>query len=72
MTAKELETTKFNSQVLNAIMSHVSDKEFKKILNCTTSKQAWDVLIVIFEGTSTMKSSKIQRQLTDFETITME
>ena len=29
-------------------------------------------MIVIFEGTTTVKSSKIQRLMTDFETITMK
>ena len=54
-TARELEAARWNSQGLNAILSHVTQEEFKKISNCTTSKQAWDVLTVIFEGTSTVK-----------------
>src|ERR1700733_311044 len=50
-TARELEAARWNSQGLNAILSHVTQEEFKKISNCITSKQAWDVLTVIFEGT---------------------
>ena len=71
-TAKELEADKFNSQGLNAIMGHVSEEEFKKISNCTTSKQAWDMLTVIFYGTQTVKSFKIQRCMINFETIMMK
>ena len=53
-------------------MGHVSEEEFKKISSCTTSKQALDILTVIVEGTTTAKSSKIQRHMIDFETITMK
>ena len=37
-STKEVEVAKFNSQGLNAIMTHVFEEEFKKISNCTTFK----------------------------------
>ena len=56
----EIELAKWNSKDLNAIQSHVTEDEFKKIATCETSKEALEILEVIYEGTNTVKNSKIQ------------
>ena len=47
----------------------VPPKEFKRISMCDTSKEAWEIFCVTREGTQKVKSSKLQRLITDFEII---
>ena len=67
----DLNRSKWNNQGLNAIKSTVTDEEFRKISNYTTSKEAWDILQVVHEGTNTVNNSKVQRLTTDLENIKM-
>ena len=63
--------SKWNSLGHNAISCSISEEVFKKIYVCTTSKQAYDTLAIIHEGTNTVKNSKIKRLTTDFENVMM-
>ena len=47
----------------------MTEDEFKKIATCETSKEAWEILEVVYEGTNTVKNSKIQRLTSNFEMI---
>lgn len=67
----ELYKSRCNSKGLNVIQCSVSEDEFRKISNCKTFKHASDILQVVFEGTTTVKNSKIQRLTTGFENIKM-
>ena len=40
-------------------------------MTCETSKEAWDILTLTHEGTSTIRASKLQNLTTQFETIRM-
>ena len=51
----DLNNSKWNNQGLNAIQCNVTKEEFRKILNCTTSKQAQDILNVFHEGINIVK-----------------
>ena len=53
-------------------MSAVTNEEFKKISSTETAKEAWIVLQKTYEGTKTVKDSKLQRLITSFEEIKME
>ena len=61
-----------NAKALNAIFCAVSADEFKRICNCTTAKEAWDIFETTHEGTSTVKRSKLQLLTTQFENMKME
>ena len=61
-----------NAKTLNAICCTVSSDEFQRILTCATAKEAWDILEVTHEGTSTVRRSKLQLLTTKFENIRME
>lgn len=63
--------SKWNNYGLNATQCNVMEEDFRKISNCTNSKQAWDILHVVHEGTNTVYNSKIQRLTTDFKNIKM-
>jgi len=40
----EIKTANFNSRVLNALFSTVTNEEFKKIFSTETAKEAWTIL----------------------------
>ena len=39
-----MKATNFNSRVLNALFSAVSNEEFKKVSSTETAKEAWIIL----------------------------
>jgi len=57
-TEKEFRWSTYNSRGLNAISGHVTPDEFRRIMMCTTSKEAWDILQLTHEGTNAVKESK--------------
>ena len=67
-----IKATNFNSRALNALFSVVTNKEFKKISFTETTKEAWTILQITFEGTKVVKDSKFQRLNMSFEEIKME
>ncbi|XP_068312504.1 COP1-interactive protein 1-like [Pyrus communis] len=61
----------FNQRALNALFTAVSPEQFNYISKCTTAKEAWDILEVTYEGNSTVKESKLQNLIMQFENIKM-
>ena len=47
-------------------------EEFKKISSTKTAKEAWIILQTTYEGTKTVKDSKLQRLTMSFEEIKIE
>ncbi|XP_012855774.1 PREDICTED: uncharacterized protein LOC105975143 [Erythranthe guttata] len=68
----EILLANYNSRALNAIFSGVDDNQFKLIASCESAKRAWEILQVTYEGTSTVRTSKLQMLATKFENLKME
>ena len=68
----KIKAANFNSRVLNALFSVVTNEEFKKISSIETTKEAWAILQTTYEGTKAVKDSKVQRLTMSFEDIKME
>ena len=68
----KIKAINFNSRVLNALFSAVTNEEFKKISSTETAKEAWIILQTTYEGTKAVKDLKLQRLTTSFEEIKME
>ena len=68
----KIKVANFNSRALNALFSVVMNEEFKKTSSTETAKEAWTIPQTTYEGTKTIKDSKIQRLTTSFEEIKME
>ncbi|XP_012856995.1 PREDICTED: uncharacterized protein LOC105976262 [Erythranthe guttata] len=68
----EILLANYNSRALNAIFSGVDDNQFKLITSCESAKRAWEILQVTYEGTSTVRTSKLQMLATKFENLKME
>ena len=63
--------SKANAKTLVSIFNGVCQDEFHRIENCTCTKEAWDILQATYEGTFTVKVSKLQMLTTKFENIKM-
>ena len=68
------EKTKSNctNKAINAIYNEVTSAEFHRIFACSNAKAAWDLLKTDYEGTDTIKQTKLQNLTTAFETIRMK
>ena len=62
----KIKAANFNSRALNALFSVVTNEEFKKISLTETAKKAWTILQTTYEGTKSIKDSKLQRLTTSF------
>jgi hypothetical protein len=49
-----------NTKALNTIFAVVGPNEFKLISTCKSAKDAWENLQTVYEGTSTVRLSKLQ------------
>ncbi|KAK2421589.1 gag-protease polyprotein [Trifolium repens] len=61
-----------NSKALNAIFNGVDKNMFRLIKQCTVAKDAWDILKVTHEGTTKVKSSRLQLLTSKFESLRMK
>ena len=55
----KIKAINFNSRALNALFSAVTNEEFKKISSTKTTKEAWTILQITYEGTKAIKDSKL-------------
>ena len=67
----KIKEANFNSRVLNALFSAVTNEKFKKISSTETTKEVWTILQTTYEGTKAVKDSKLQRLNMSFEEINM-
>ena len=68
----KIKAANFNSKALNALLSAVTNEEFKKITSTETVQEAWTILQTTYKGTKSIKDLKLQRLTTSFEEIKME
>ena len=68
----KIKAANFNSRALNALLSVVTNEEFKKISSTETVKESWTILQTTYEGTKVVKDLKFQRLTTSFEEIKIE
>jgi len=70
-SAAEDELALGNSKALNALFNGVNKNMFRVIKQCTVAKDAWEILKTAHEGTTKVKSAKIQLLTTKFENLKM-
>ena len=63
----KIKVANFNSRALNALLSAVTNEEFKKIFSIEIAKEAYTIFQTTYEGTKAIKDSKLQRLTTSFE-----
>ena len=55
----KIKAANFNNRALNALFSIVINEEFKKMSSTKTTKEAWTILQITYEGTKAIKDSKL-------------
>ncbi|KAK2388682.1 gag-protease polyprotein [Trifolium repens] len=61
-----------NNKALNALFIGVDKNMFRLIMKCTVAKDAWEILKITHEGTSKVKSSRLQLLNSKFENLKMK
>ncbi|XP_010513200.1 PREDICTED: uncharacterized protein LOC104789161 [Camelina sativa] len=70
-TVKEKAESKHNSQALSVIFKSLPRAIFNQVQGCEAAKEAWDILVVMFEGTSRVKRTRLDNLASDFENLHM-
>nr|KYP39777.1 Retrovirus-related Pol polyprotein from transposon TNT 1-94 [Cajanus cajan] len=67
----EIKRVENDAKALNIIHSALNSNEFFRILACTTTKEAWDLLQVTHEGTPEVRHAKKNTLIHEYETLRM-
>jgi len=70
-TTAENELVLGNSKALNALFNGVDKNMFRLLKQCNVAKDAWEILKTAHEGTSKVKSARLQLLTTKFENLKM-
>ncbi|KAK2380438.1 gag-protease polyprotein [Trifolium repens] len=71
-TPEEETAAHYNHKAIYALFNGVDTNVFKLIKNCVSAKEAWEILITCYEGTTKVKQSKIQHLTSKFEALRMK
>ncbi|KAG7583636.1 Ribonuclease H-like superfamily [Arabidopsis suecica] len=71
-TKNEKTMSRYNAKALSTIFTSVNKNQFKLIQGCESAKEAWDKLEKVFEGTKSVKISRIDRLASQFENLRMD
>ncbi|XP_010456696.1 PREDICTED: uncharacterized protein LOC104738177 [Camelina sativa] len=63
--------SRLNSLALSAIFGGVRRDQFSLIQGCTSAKEAWEILQTIFEGTTSVKRTRLDILASEFENLRM-
>ncbi|XP_019091094.1 PREDICTED: uncharacterized protein LOC109128705 [Camelina sativa] len=70
-TAEEKAEAKHNSQALSVIFKSLPRDIFNQVQGCVSAKEAWDILVVTFEGTCRVRRTRLDNLASDFENLQM-
>ena len=68
----ELDEYESNVKALNAILKGLADSMFVKVVQCKTTKHAWENLKIAYAGASKVKKSKLQTCKGKFESLKLK
>ena len=66
------ESRKKDSKALWFLYNFVEDPIFPKIAVATKAHQDWEILEIVYQGTSKVKNAKLQTLRRNFETLVMK
>ena len=61
-----------NWSALNMMQCAVHPKEFSRVSTCSTAKEMWDKLELIYEGTSEVRETKVSMLVSEYEMFKMK
>ena len=68
----ELDEYESNAKDLNVILKGLAYLVFVKVMQCKTTKHAWEKIKIVYEGASKVKKSKLQTYKWQFESLKMK
>ena len=68
----ELDEYESNEKYLKEILKGLVDSVFVKVMQCKTTKHAWEKLKIAYEGVSKVKKYKLQTYKGQFESLKMK
>ena len=68
----ELDQYESNAKALNRMLSELTNLLFLKVMQCKTTKHAWEKLKTVYEGVCKDKQSKLQTYKGQFESLKMK
>ena len=68
----ELEQYDVKEKSLNAILSALTNSVFVKVMQCKTTKHAWEKIKCVYQGVSKVKKFKLQTSKGQFESLKMK
>ena len=68
----DIKMGELNAKVMNVLYCALDSTKFNQISTCSTAKEIWDKLEVTHEGTSQVKSSKINLLVHNYELFKMD
>ncbi|XP_073131742.1 uncharacterized protein [Henckelia pumila] len=71
-TAEETQSSSYNAKALNAILATVDMKMYGIISDCTIAKDIWDALQEHYEGTDSVRRTRLRFLNAKFERIRMD
>ena len=71
-TVEQIHHLGLNAKAMNSLYCALSSEEFNRISQCETAHEIWRTLEVTHEGTSKVKSSKINLLSQEFEAFSMK
>ncbi|WRX10298.1 zinc finger protein [Theobroma cacao] len=71
-TEAETKKVQINFKAINTLHCALTPTKFNKLSSCTTAKQVWEKLRIIYEGVSQVKESKIALLTHNYEMFKME
>ncbi|XP_056843312.1 uncharacterized protein LOC130495810 [Raphanus sativus] len=63
--------SKHNSKAISEIFNAINPEQFKLVQGCVSAKDAWDTLVDYYEGTSTVKRTRLDHLAAQFENLRM-
>ncbi|XP_073276452.1 uncharacterized protein [Primulina huaijiensis] len=71
-TTDEVQVSNYNSKALNVIFFSVDMSMFSLIMNCTSAKDAWEILQKHCEGSESVRRTKLRMLASKFENLRKE
>ena len=68
----ELDQYESNAKALNAILTGLTNSLFVKVMQCKTTRHAWEKLKTVYKGVSKVKQSKLHTYKGHFESLKMK
>ncbi|MQM16460.1 hypothetical protein Taro_049417 [Colocasia esculenta] len=70
-TKDQIAKRTLNWSALNMMQCTVHPKEYSRVSTCTSAKEMWDKLELIYEGTSVVRESKVSMLVSEYEMFKM-